>query len=390
MNRMHRRLNGWNYACKCNYMVTLVTDPRRPRFGICREYGIERSPEGKILYDVWQRIPIQFPEVRASYYVVMPDHFHGILYFQTQTTYTLMDVVEWFRSETERIACERLWAEGFQDSICLHAHQLARMIAYVLDNPKRLWVKKNNPELFMRRLGFEHPRLPVLRQKAGVEKGGMCRAMEGDPLVLPRRSNRRVSLFFEPRSDNFLSCASCSIPGWRLLPDDRYQALPGTLPVDTFPDTVETAALWTAIGNPFLLEGALLVAVRFSRQTPKDVGEEVLARIQAKVERGAVVVTPALSPLEQQVKRCALDEGGRVIQLVSHGFSPFTKPGGRDFDACAKGQLLQLTAFESETETEVGRDKLGKAKCEWMNAAAEALADVCMGWPGGPSGRRVG
>lgn len=382
---MHRRLHGWDYSCKCNYMVTLVTEPRQSRFGKCREYGIERTDDGKILYDVWQEIPVRFPEVRASYYAIMPDHFHGILYFQTPTGYTLMDVVDWFRLETERRAGTRLWEEGFQDSICIHAHQLARMIAYVLDNPKRLWIKKNNPGLFRRRLGFAHPRLPKLgtqqeardRKNTTERAGGICWTMDEDGLLLPRRSNRRVSLFFEPRREDFLSCASCSIPGWRLLPDGRYQALPGTLPADTLPDTVRTAGHWMALGNPFLLERPLLIAVRFSRQTPAEAAAQVSARILEKVARGAVVVTPAFSPLEKEIKRRALESGGAVIQLTPNGFSPYAKPSGMDFEVCSKGLLLQLSAFTAEP----GHDKLSKAKCEWMNAAAVALADARMGWP---------
>ena len=382
---MHRRLHGWDYSCKCNYMVTLVTEPRQSRFGKCREYGIERTDDGKILYDVWQEIPVRFPEVRASYYAIMPDHFHGILYFQTPTGYTLMDVVDWFRLETERRAGTRLWEEGFQDSICIHAHQLARMIAYVLDNPKRLWIKKNNPGLFRRRLGFAHPRLPKLgtqqeardRKNTTERAGGICWTMDEDGLLLPRRSNRRVSLFFEPRREDFLSCASCSIPGWRLLPDGRYQALPGTLPADTLPDTVRTAGHWMALGNPFLLERPLLIAVRFSRQTPAETAAQVSARILEKVARGAVVVTPAFSPLEKEIKRRALESGGAVIKLTPNGFSPYAKPSGMDFEVCSKGLLLQLSAFTAEP----GHDKLSKAKCEWMNAAAAALADARMGWP---------
>lgn len=380
VNRMHRRLHGWDYACRCNYMVTLVTSPRQARFGVCREYGIDRTPEGKILYDAWQEIPVHFPEVRASYYVIMPDHFHGILYFQSPVDYTLMNVVDWFRAETERRAGAKLWEEGFQDSICIHAHQLSRMIAYVLDNPKRLWIKKNNPALFRRRLGFEHPRLPTLgaQQKAHDKKAGAsCWAMEDEALALPRRSNRHVSLFFEPRNENFLSCASCSIPGWQLLGDGRYQALPGTLPADTLPDTVETAAHWMALGNPFLLERPLLIAVRFSRQTPADASSQVTARILDKAARGAVVVTPAFSPLEKEVKRQVLEAGGSVIQLMASGFSAYAKPGGMDFDYCSKGRLLQLSAFPDEP----GHDKLSKAKCEWMNEAAAALSDTRMGWP---------
>ena len=41
-----------------------------------------------------------------------------------------------------------LWSPGFQDTILFHEGQLAKMRAYVLDNPRRLAVKRAHPELF--------------------------------------------------------------------------------------------------------------------------------------------------------------------------------------------------------------------------------------------------
>ena len=41
-----------------------------------------------------------------------------------------------------------LWTPGFQDTILFHKGQLANMRAYVLDNPRRLAVKRAHPELF--------------------------------------------------------------------------------------------------------------------------------------------------------------------------------------------------------------------------------------------------
>lgn len=40
------------------------------------------------------------------------------------------------------------WAEGFVDTILFHKGQLAKMIAYLRDNPRRLGVKREHPELF--------------------------------------------------------------------------------------------------------------------------------------------------------------------------------------------------------------------------------------------------
>jgi hypothetical protein len=49
----HKGLLGWRYDSRCNYMVTLVTEPRLPVFGTLREWGVERNEAGKAVYDAW-------------------------------------------------------------------------------------------------------------------------------------------------------------------------------------------------------------------------------------------------------------------------------------------------------------------------------------------------
>ena len=43
----HKGLLGWRYDSRCNYMITLVTEPRRQIFGTLREWGVERSEAGR-------------------------------------------------------------------------------------------------------------------------------------------------------------------------------------------------------------------------------------------------------------------------------------------------------------------------------------------------------
>ncbi len=202
----HKGLLGWCYNSRCNYMVTLVTDPRTSVFGELREWGVERTDEGRVVYDVWQMIEKRFPMVRATYNAIMPDHFHGIIFITTDGEVGLDDVVAFFAAEVERRIGRRVWCDLWRDSICLAKGQLHRQINYVLSNAKRRWIKENNPELFRKVMGFRHWRLDLANETlAGVPefderyfRGDLFGREDrefwdldtGEEIVKPRKANR--------------------------------------------------------------------------------------------------------------------------------------------------------------------------------------------------------
>ena len=53
-------------------MITLVTEPRTNILGTLREWGVERTEEGRAVYDAWQAVEARFPGVRATYNAIMP------------------------------------------------------------------------------------------------------------------------------------------------------------------------------------------------------------------------------------------------------------------------------------------------------------------------------
>jgi len=137
---------------------------------------------------------------------------------------------------------------------------------------------------------------------------------------------------------------------------------------------------WTAVGNPFLLDAPLLVSVRVSTAVPAEELSRVVARVCEKASRGAVVVSPFISPGEKTVRAAVLDNGGSVVQLMAEGFGRYYKPGGRDFDLCAQGRLLQLSPFQPRQAGATEREHFGKARFEWLNLAAANIADLPIGW----------
>ena len=389
----HKGLVGWRYDCKCNYMITLVTEPRASIFGTLREWGVERSAEGKAVYEAWQQVVVKFPGVRATYNSIMPDHFHGIVYITYEGAAELGEVVAFFAAEVERRIGRRVWCGLWRDSVCLAKGQLHRQINYVVSNAKRRWIKENNPGLFRKVMGFSHWRLDCANETLGEVEGADSwdfRRFAHDPdaeywdletgeeIAKPRKANRLQRAFGEQQAYDSKSGA-----GGRQQADDSKSGAGGQQADDSKggdETCCRTLVVWTALGNPFLLDAPLLVSVRISTLTPPDELDRLIAKIVAKAERGAVVIGPWISPGEKLVKAAVAEAGGQIVQLLPEGMGRYYKPSGRDFDLCAEGRMLQLSPFAPREAGEEQRVQYGKARFEWLNLAARAMGDLAIGF----------
>ena len=410
----HKGLLGWRYDSRCNYMITLVTEPRASIFGTMREWGVERSEEGRAVYEAWQAVEAKFPGVRATYNSIMPDHFHGIVYIMVEGAVHLEAVVEFFAGEVERRIGRRVWCPLWRDSVCLAKGQLHRQIEYVLSNAKRRWIKENNPGLFRKVMGFRHWRLDrageTLAGVAGADSwdfrafardgGGIGQEREfwdmetGEEIAKPRKGNRIQRAFEEQQAYNSkIANGSGQSPCSKIAngsgqspcsggveKQQAYNSKNGgggaccsTLAVTPHP------LAWTAMGNPFLLDAPLLVSVRISTATPASKIDELISKLGAKAERGVVLVSPWISPGEKAVKAEALARGGRIVHLLAEGMGPYYKPGGRDFDFCSTGRMLLLSPFAPRLP-HAPRENYGKARFEWLNLAARAIGDLSAGF----------
>jgi hypothetical protein len=123
---------------------------------------------------------------------------------------------------------------------------------------------------------------------------------------------------------------------------------------------------FSAIGNLDLLSAPWRLAVRVSRRmSDVEIKKAVVYYLEA-ARRGAVLVSPAISPGEKQVMRAAFNEGLPTIVIMENGFTPFSKPHGEQFYACGKGILLMLSPFEHHNE----KRKVTAEQCKLMNLMA--------------------
>lgn len=161
MNSNNLRRSHWNdYQGRNIYMITLVTEGRRPLLG--RLEGdvstarVELSALGREVELAWQRLPQFHPEITSMACQVMPDHFHGILFVRRHINLHLGQVIAGFkygttlafRNLTTEAEKRTLWSKGYHDRILRGQGQLQRLIDYVHDNPRRLLIKREHPDLF--------------------------------------------------------------------------------------------------------------------------------------------------------------------------------------------------------------------------------------------------
>ncbi len=73
------RLPKYDYTQAGEYFITICSFERSPIFGEIRDQCLELNVFGDIVAQVWSGLPRSFSGLELDEFVVMPNHFHGIL-----------------------------------------------------------------------------------------------------------------------------------------------------------------------------------------------------------------------------------------------------------------------------------------------------------------------
>ena len=216
------------------------------------------------------------------------------------------------------------WAESFNDTILFRDGQLAAMINYVRDNPRRLAEKRANPELFSRVANLSLP-LDGGRIIGQFEALGNRHLLDL-PLVQVQCSRRYFAYRRIPKAGGGMKTAK------------------------------------NAAGEPII-----------DKNSPEY--ESRLEAVLAAASHGAVVLSPCISDGEKQIAREALKRNMRLVVLKNMGFAKCEKPGGRLFEACVNGRLLMLApaAWPYSTQAKA----MTRFDATALNRIAQWLAGEC-------------
>jgi REP element-mobilizing transposase RayT len=167
------RLIGHDYSLPGAYFITIVTQGRRNFFGRLLNECFHPTEEGKWVESIWNGMPDHFPLIRLDDFVVMPNHFHAILWIESsktnkpslasvsavpsgvgaelssaqgltsQSTPSLSTIIQVFKSfSTREINKSRgttgpVWQRGFHDHIIRNPEDLENTRNYIRLNPAK-------------------------------------------------------------------------------------------------------------------------------------------------------------------------------------------------------------------------------------------------------------
>ncbi|HKJ37936.1 MAG TPA: transposase [Anaerolineales bacterium] len=165
-HRRSIRLKGYDYSSNGAYYVTFVTQGREHFHGKIINKEMILNDAGQMIVKWWNEIPNKFPNVVLGASVVMPNHFHCIIYIvgadlrvrpldlrvrpndETPKS-SLSQIVQWFKTMTTNEYIRgvkqlewkpfsgKLWQRDYYEHIIRNERELKQKTDYILDNPSR-------------------------------------------------------------------------------------------------------------------------------------------------------------------------------------------------------------------------------------------------------------
>jgi len=168
--RRSMRLQGYDYSRAGAYFVTLCSQNRECLFGEIAGGEMVLNEYGKIVRDEWLESAQIRNEIGLDEFVVMPNHFHGIVWIHNGVETTtdrrgdrpvaptgprprsLGALMAGFKSavtrrinEMRRTPGMKLWQRNYYDRVIRDENELNRIREYVVGNPMLWDMDRENP-----------------------------------------------------------------------------------------------------------------------------------------------------------------------------------------------------------------------------------------------------
>lgn len=195
--RKSLRLPEYDYAQEGAYFVTVCTKQKACLFGEIVGEKMALNDAGMMVEDIWDAIPKQYPGIETDEFVVMPNHVHGIIVITDSTvgatpcgcpnvagtqrdrqenvpvrehgqargpaptnklSLSLPDVVHRFKSITTNRYIHgvkqhgwkpfrgTLWQRNYYERVIRNERELREVREYIINNPLKWMLDRENPE----------------------------------------------------------------------------------------------------------------------------------------------------------------------------------------------------------------------------------------------------
>lgn len=166
------RLEEWDYSNPWWYYVTINTKNHIHYFGNIKNGKMKLNELGLITNKCWKEIPNHYPNVEIDYYVIMPNHVHGIIIInhkdivetrhgvslqQHENTFSkpiknsLSVIINQFKGSVKRWSNQNAihdfqWQSRFYDRIIRNEKELYNIRKYIEQNPLKWELEKDDSE----------------------------------------------------------------------------------------------------------------------------------------------------------------------------------------------------------------------------------------------------
>ena len=337
---MKRRCGGHDYEARQMYLITITVEGRRPLLGRVignpeAEEGapdsphIELSPLGKEVEQEWMAISLYHPEVKVLALQIMPDHLHSILFVKERMPQHLGHIIKGFKASTNKAYRRLIEPRSDSHPVCCASSSCPACCDAVATN-------QSTPRP---RVDRKHG----LLWSIGYTDGILGRQGQLDNWFTYLRDNPRRLLMKRLHPEFFRVQRNVKVGAYE----------------------------FSAIGNRYLLTHPVRLQVQCSRRLAEAEIAQQKAFFLEQAKRGAVLVSPSISPGEKAIMRAAFDAGCPIILLQENGFTDLAKPGGARFDACAEGRLLILAPWEHHNQ----RLAIQRNQCLTLNEMARVICE---------------
>ncbi len=157
-NRRSIRLQGYDYSQVGAYFITVCTRNRECLFGEILDGNMRLNDAGRIVADEWLKTAEIRDKIELDEWVVMPDHFHGIVVitdgrgtarraptnerFGKPVEDSIPTIVRSYKSavtkrtnELHQTPAAKLWQRNYWEHIIRNEQELHRIREYIHNNP---------------------------------------------------------------------------------------------------------------------------------------------------------------------------------------------------------------------------------------------------------------
>ena len=156
-SKIHRRrsirLKKYDYSQCGAYFITICAQNREHLFGKIINNEMQLNVAGKIIQKWWLELSNKFSHIELNEYIVMPNHFHGIVQIvetegrSRRTAPTIPHIIQWFKtmSTNEYIRGVKIgkflpfnksiWQRNYWEHIIRSEGYLIKFREYMANNP---------------------------------------------------------------------------------------------------------------------------------------------------------------------------------------------------------------------------------------------------------------